>query len=336
MEILLKFLKKMESDEYIWWSGINEKGYQHNHLFYKFLRGNKDVQLCVHNNKWFLRNIINRLPSFLKSIFDKNQKPYISKYFINVKRILIATNSDVGIKELNDNNKSIIKKYQNQFNFSEIGRYILQNPESGIGFPHIRDSFNSIPSHQILYSKGLSIDDNPQLRPLPNGINWEDARNKVEFMRNLYKTKKQNLNLLYINLNKPGVGSFGQNTNDERPKLIEMFKNENYVTNGEGRGTKFLEEIYHHSFCLSPEGNCADSHRTWEALYLGTIPIVKKSKAMSWFEDLPILQVDRWEQIDDSFLKEQYEIMSKKQYNFQKLKMSYYINLMKSDLVNKI
>ena len=57
---------------------------------------------------------------------------------------------------------------------------------------------------------------------------------------------------------------------------------------------------------------------------------------MSWFEDLPILQVDRWEQIDDSFLKEQYEIMSKKQYNFQKLKMSYYINLMKSDLVNKI
>ena len=155
-------------------------------------------------------------------------------------------------------------------------------------------------------------------------------------MRNLYKTKKQNLNLLYINLNKPGVGSFGQNTNDERPKLIEMFKNENYVTNGEGRGTKFLEEIYHHSFCLSPEGNCADSHRTWEALYLGTIPIVKKSKAMSWFEDLPILQVDRWEQINDSFLKDQYEIMSKKQYNFQKLKMSYYINLMKSDLVNKI
>ena len=57
---------------------------------------------------------------------------------------------------------------------------------------------------------------------------------------------------------------------------------------------------------------------------------------MSWFEDLPILQVDRWEQIDESFLKEQYEIMSKKQYNFQKLKMSYYINLMKSDLVNKI
>ncbi len=335
MEILLKFLKKIESDEYIWWSGINEKGYQHNHLFYKFLRGNKDVQLCVHNNKWFLRNIINRLPSFLKSFFDKNQKPYISKHFINGKRILIATNSDVGIKELIDNNKRIIKKYQDQFNFYEIGRYILQNPESGIGFPHIRDSFNSIPSHQILYSKALSIDDNPQLRPLPNGINWEDARNKVEFMRGLYKTKKQNLNLLYINLNKPGVGSFGQNTNDERPKLIEMFKNENYVTNGEGRGTKFLEEIYHHSFCLSPEGNCADSHRTWEALYLGTIPIVKKSKAMSWFQDLPILQVDRWEQINDSFLKEQYEIMSKKQYNFQKLKMSYYINLMKSDLVNK-
>lgn len=332
MESFLEFLKNLNSEQFIWWSGLNEKGYKHNRLLRKFLKNNNDVEMCIHNNNWLMRKLINIMPITLKEKFDNDNKPYISKYFSRRKKILIATNNDVGIKEMDIHSLSVVDKYQRQFNFSKIGKYIMQNPTTGIGYPHIRDSFESIPKGVMIYSKALSVKNNPQLKPLPNGINWENAEKRVVFIKSLHKIQKKHLNLLYINLNKPKIGSFGKITNDERPMLVEMFNDKNYVTHGEGRGNQFLNEIYHHTFCLSPEGNCADSHRTWESLYLGTIPIVKKTDAMSWFEDLPILQINSWDEITKNYLEEQYEIISKKEFNFEKLKMSYYLNLMQNDL----
>ena len=50
-------------------------------------------------------------------------------------------------------------------------------------------------------------------------------------------------------------------------------------------------------FVLSPAGNGFDCHRTWEAMYLGAIPIVKK---IHWpFNDkkLPVLIVTEWEDL---------------------------------------
>jgi hypothetical protein len=52
-------------------------------------------------------------------------------------------------------------------------------------------------------------------------------------------------------------------------------------------------------FVLSPAGNGFDCHRTWEAMYLGAIPIVKK---IHWpFNDkkLPVLIVNEWEDLLD-------------------------------------
>ena len=44
-----------------------------------------------------------------------------------------------------------------------------------------------------------------------------------------------------------------------------------------------MSELSSYKFALSPEGNGIDCHRTWECLYLGVIPIVKKSVALSFF-----------------------------------------------------
>ena len=55
---------------------------------------------------------------------------------------------------------------------------------------------------------------------------------------------------------------------------------------------------------LSPSGNGFDCHRTWEAMYLGAIPVVKK---IHWpFNDkkLPVLIVDEWEDLLDMNLKD--------------------------------
>ena len=56
----------------------------------------------------------------------------------------------------------------------------------------------------------------------------------------------------------------------------------------------YLDNIYNHRFVLCPEGNGIDTHRLWECLYMGTIPIVKANKNVRFYEDLPILMVNEW------------------------------------------
>ena len=50
-------------------------------------------------------------------------------------------------------------------------------------------------------------------------------------------------------------------------------------------------------FVLSPAGNGFDCHRTWEALYLGSIPIVKRAHWPFINKPLPVLIIDEWEDL---------------------------------------
>jgi hypothetical protein len=51
-------------------------------------------------------------------------------------------------------------------------------------------------------------------------------------------------------------------------------------------------------FVVSPEGIGMDCHRTWEAILLGCIPIVKRNAISTIFEKLPVLVVDDWNEIN--------------------------------------
>jgi hypothetical protein len=50
-------------------------------------------------------------------------------------------------------------------------------------------------------------------------------------------------------------------------------------------------------FVVSPEGVGMDCHRTWEALALGCIPIVKRNSVSRLFADLPVLIVEDWSEV---------------------------------------
>lgn len=55
-----------------------------------------------------------------------------------------------------------------------------------------------------------------------------------------------------------------------------------------------------YAFVISPHGNGLDCHRTWEAIALGTIPIVKTSPLDALFEGLPVWIVEDWCQVTES------------------------------------
>lgn len=58
-----------------------------------------------------------------------------------------------------------------------------------------------------------------------------------------------------------------------------------------------------YAFVASPAGGGLDCHRTWEALALGCIPIIKSSQIDELFEGLPVLIVKSWTEINIELLK---------------------------------
>jgi len=77
-------------------------------------------------------------------------------------------------------------------------------------------------------------------------------------------------------------------------------------------------------FVLSPHGAGLDCHRTWEALLLGCIPIVKRAKINDLFSDLPVITVEDWSQINSSFLTHASKELELKNINREKLLMRYW------------
>lgn len=63
-----------------------------------------------------------------------------------------------------------------------------------------------------------------------------------------------------------------------------------------------LEVVARAQFVLCPRGNGYDTHRVWESLYLGSVPIVKRCMAMNHFADMGILFVDDWAEVTDELL----------------------------------
>jgi len=55
-----------------------------------------------------------------------------------------------------------------------------------------------------------------------------------------------------------------------------------------------------YAFVISPHGNGLDCHRTWEAISLGTIPIIKTSPLDNLFDGLPVWIVKEWSQVNES------------------------------------
>ena len=63
------------------------------------------------------------------------------------------------------------------------------------------------------------------------------------------------------------------------------------------RPTDYFDRLKKHKFVASPEGNGIDCHRTWEAMYIGVIPIVLRNIFTNKLNDLPIWIIDSWDDL---------------------------------------
>ena len=84
-------------------------------------------------------------------------------------------------------------------------------------------------------------------------------------------------------------------------------------------------------YVISPRGNGIDTHRVWEALYLGVIPVAERSALTGLYSPLPILLVDDLQGITKEFLDSEYPKYHKAlEQPIEQLWRPYYYNLVES------
>jgi hypothetical protein len=190
------------------------------------------------------------------------------------------------------------------------------------------------------YLSGINVDKFRNISiPIPIGVT--NSTNESEYHR-LFGN-----NELFMKANKVDFlaqsnglvyGCFSTQTNPkERLPLAKLllrskhtFEEPEFSVNGRIR---YLENLRKYAFTACPVGNGIDTHRLWEVLYMGGIPIIKKNRILeTMLEELPFVLVQDWDQIkDEDFLKNSWErISNRPNYNFDKLKLDYWINLIHS------
>lgn len=172
---------------------------------------------------------------------------------------------------------------------------------------------------------------------LPLGItnNCDDSPihrifGNLDMMKEVYEISNNNeninkrTNLVLLNINK--------STHPERSYVFNLFESKSYVTlsnpdiSMEGR-KKYLIDITLHEFVLCPRGNGIDTHRLWETLYMGRIPIVIYTDAHASFIGLPILFINDWDEINEEILKQKLIEIKSKKWMWDKIYLDYWLNL---------
>ena len=121
-----------------------------------------------------------------------------------------------------------------------------------------------------------------------------------------------------------------------RKKVYDICRQKKFITVKGGnipiREREYLHDVASHKFIICPKGKGSDCHRIWEALYLGSYPIVEKSFALQWFDTLPIVFVDDFEQLTEDMLNESYKEIQSRKWNYEMLEISYWEKLIRGYL----
>ena len=177
----------------------------------------------------------------------------------------------------------------------------------------------------------LNVDyKNESLIPIPLGIANEHWHKKnITSKNNLSKFdisifKKEDIKVYF---------NFNESTNREERGWIKNYFNDfswAEIEKEELNINEFSEKIKNATFVICPWGNGVDTHRLWEALSLGSIPIVKKHVTHKNLDDLPIMFVDDYKQVNEKSLKSfLVKLNNSNNFNLEKLESTFWENLIK-------
>lgn len=164
----------------------------------------------------------------------------------------------------------------------------------------------------------------PKLHPLPIGVaNSYNNHGKVE----LFAHATQHIPSLENRSSQIYLNFTITNNPAERQPVMDYFSGKSFAYFAKPKPpAQYLEEMKQYRYVINPPGNGLDCHRTWEALLLGCIPIMKHSILDTMLADLPIIFVNEWSEVTPEFLETHYQEMKHRTYNLKKAYADYWID----------
>lgn len=162
-----------------------------------------------------------------------------------------------------------------------------------------------------------------KLIPIPIGLPdhfWPHGKTAVmqEVQRHAIGLSERKNATVFLNFN------LHTNLRARRP-IWQYFEHQPYCLVRANQSQKeYLYDMNRCTFVISPPGNALDCHRTWEALYLGCIPIVQHSSLDPLFNDLPVILIADWSIVNPDFLQKKLREIKEKKFNWQKLYAEYW------------
>lgn len=131
-----------------------------------------------------------------------------------------------------------------------------------------------------IISKWYSINvefKHPDLIPIPLGLANDYSKVNIR-PKDLIKFFDKSENIDGYKKEKKIYINFKIDTNiNKRKKTLDQFLARKDISHKTNLSlSEFIRDIFCHKFILSPEGRGIDTHRFWEAVYLGSIPIIEK------------------------------------------------------------
>lgn len=193
------------------------------------------------------------------------------------------------------------------------------------------------------FSQNCVITNHPKLSQMPIGLDYHTmSQNDHEWGKKKSPLKQEKL-LVNIAMSSPLLNEripraysnfhFCMTTKygyDRKDAFEKINKDLVYYEPVKVRRKESWEKQAEYAFVISPHGNGLDCHRTWEALCLGCIPIVKTSKLDPMYEGLPVLIVNDWADITQKLLDETIKSYSNIKFNYEKLTLKYWLDKINS------
>jgi hypothetical protein len=178
-------------------------------------------------------------------------------------------------------------------NLSHPITLILGNSDQNHGedFLFLKDNLNI----KKIYAQNLASDMNGFI-PLPIGLEnaWRSSHGDVSAFKKLMRIESKRIPRVMwtftIETNPKVRGAAA--TELKRVSVADKF--------GQKSSREHRKLLMSYSFIASPPGNGLDTHRCWEAMYLGCIPVVLKSHMNNFYEELglPIWVIDSYSQLE--------------------------------------
>jgi hypothetical protein len=185
-------------------------------------------------------------------------------------------------------------------------------------------SQNCTINHEKITRLPIGLDYHSNKTSLPQ----EQEQVLTDIMNNVTTPFNERINKCYINFGTPPDYYRYKYDRDEAlnsiPDTIVFKEKEN-----QARDICWQNQTKY-AFVVSPFGNGLDCHRTWEALVLGCIPIIRSSGMDSLFDGLPVLFVSSWSDVTQELLDTIIEKFKNMDFEYEKLELNYWTHKINS------